>query len=366
MTGGDTLYGVTGVLDQGRLNTVTSTNPADLVIPNVYYRIQPVVEPGILTTNPRPESPPEVGGTLKVAAFNVLNYFTTLNVRGANSMAEFFRQRAKIVNAIAELDADIVGLIEIEALDEAQATQNLVDALNDYLGAAVYAVAADPVSVPGVDDEIQLAIIYKPETVTPIGAYLEPREEIFDRQPLAQTFQSNANGEVFSVVVNHFKSKGCGGATGEDLDTTGQGCWNPKRVMQAEALMKFIRNNLMRVDPDVLVVGDLNAYGSEDPILWLEEAGMRDLMEAFVPEPDRYSYVFDGQAGYLDHALATGHLFKQITGAAFWHINADEPSHIDYNLEFKPVDLYEPHVYRSSDHDPVVVGLALSGNNGRP
>ncbi|HZW05063.1 MAG TPA: ExeM/NucH family extracellular endonuclease [Anaerolineaceae bacterium] len=361
---GDTLSGVMGVLDQGRINSNTSTSPESLAVPNVYYRIQPVIEPEVIITNPRPETSPEVGGTLKVAAFNVLNYFTTLNVRGANTLLEFQRQQTKIVNAIAQLDADIVGLIEIEALDSAGATQNLVDALNAVVGAGVYAVAADPVSVPGVDDVIQLAIIYKPASVTPVGAYLEPGEAIFDRQPLAQTFQANANGEVFSVVVNHFKSKGCDGATGADLDTTGQGCWNPKRVLQAEALMKFIRTNLMQVDPDVLVVGDLNSYGSEDPILWLEEAGLRDLMEAYVPEPDRYSYVFDGQAGYLDHALATGHLFRQITGAAFWHINADEPSHIDYNTEFKPVDLYQPHVYRSSDHDPVVVGLNLSGANG--
>ncbi|MCV4803348.1 hypothetical protein OFC41_32490, partial [Escherichia coli] len=71
------------------------------------------------------------------------------------------------------------------------------------------------------------------------------------------------------------------------------------------------------------------------------------------------SYVFDGEAGYLDHALATASLSAQITGAAHWRINADEPSVIDYNTEFKPQDLYAPNAFRSSDHDPVLVGLSL-------
>jgi hypothetical protein len=59
----------------------------------------------------------------------------------------------------------------------------------------------------------------------------------------------------------------------------------------------------------------------------------------------------------------------QVVGVSEWHINADEPSVIDYNTEFKPQDLYTSSPYRSSDHDPVVVGLSLrksiTGSNGR-
>jgi predicted extracellular nuclease len=46
-----------------------------------------------------------------------------------------------------------------------------------------------------------------------------------------------------------------------------------------------------------------------------------------------------------------------------WHINSDEPSVLDYNTNFKsPAQieyLYSPDQYRSSDHDPVIVGLEL-------
>jgi hypothetical protein len=70
--------------------------------------------------------------------------------------------------------------------------------------------------------------------------------------------------------------------------------------------------------------------------------------------------VFDGQAGHLDHTLASASLAGRVTGAAFWHINADEPDVLDYDTTFKPPTqdaLYEPNAYRSSDHDAVVIGL---------
>jgi uncharacterized repeat protein (TIGR01451 family) len=139
----------------------------------------------------------------------------------------------------------------------------------------------------------------------------------------------------------------------------GQGCWNVKRTTQATELINFIAT-LTPIDPDVIVIGDLNAYGAEDPIVALQTSGLIDQVAAHVPATDRYSYVFDGQAGYLDHALSTASLSTQITNVRHWHINTDEPSVIDYNTEFKPQDLYTPTPYRASDHDPVLIGLNLN------
>jgi uncharacterized protein len=167
------------------------------------------------------------------------------------------------------------------------------------------------------------------------------------------------------VVVNHFKSKNCDPApSGGNVDSgDGQGCYNAARVQQAQALMQFI-GQLQAVSPDVAVVGDINAYGKEDPILALTSAGLVDQIARF--NESGYSYVFDGESGYLDHALTTASLSAKVTGAALWAINADEPSIIDYNLEFKQPacancgpDYYSPTIYRSSDHDPVVLGLSL-------
>jgi Ca2+-binding RTX toxin-like protein len=164
--------------------------------------------------------------------------------------------------------------------------------------------------------------------------------------------------------VNHFKSKSCAGATGGDQDSgDGQACFNPTRVAQAQALLQFVNSLQSTSGTDrVLIIGDLNAYAQEDPIFTLVQAGKVDLLARFQANP--YSFVFNGEAGVLDHALATPSLSTRVTGAATWAINADEPSVIDYNTEFKPQDLYAASPYRSSDHDPVLVGIDLSKSIG--
>ena len=114
-------------------------------------------------------------------------------------------------------------------------------------------------------------------------------------------------------------------------------------------------------DDDYLVIGDMNAYAKEDPIDVFVNAGYTDLAAAFQGE-EAYSYVFDGQLGYLDHALASPGLVGEVSGATDWHINADEPDLIDYTMYYKPPAqdaLYAPDAYRASDHDPVVIGLAV-------
>lgn len=371
---GDTLPGVTGVIDYG-LATGSNLGLAD-------YRIHPTRPVEFARANPRPADAPAVGGNLRVASFNVLNYFTTLDqagascfpggtrsdCRGADSALEFSRQQAKIVEAIAVLDADVVGLIEIENNGET-AVNHLVAALNTRMGTGTYASVGLPVGGTG-GDAIRLAILYKPALLSRVGEAYSDADPVHNRPPLLQTF-SMPNGERFSFVVNHFKSKSSCPADGSpDADMgDGQGCWNATRVAQAWALQAFIAARQGAVeDADVLVMGDLNAYGREAPVLAFFDAGYDDLLRRF-QGMNAYSFVFDGEAGYLDHALASAAMVDQISGAATWAINADEPSVIDYNTEFKPQDFYAPTAYRASDHDPVLVGITLvkriEGSSGR-
>jgi hypothetical protein len=340
---GDTVRGLTGVLTYGFSE----------------YRVFPTVEPAFVNANPRTAAPEPIAGRLKVASFNVLNYFTTLGARGANSALEFARQKAKVVAALKALDADIVGLIEVEN-NGMTALQDLVDALNAAYGAPVYAAVPPPLAGTG-SDAIQVAFIYKPLSVSLAGPSLSFPDPVFDRYPVAQTFhQERGGGEEgsdFTVVINHFKSKGSCPSSG-DVDR-GQGCWNLKRTEQARLLLQFIgelqgRSN----DADVLVMGDLNAYGEEDPVRTLVAGGLEHL-SLRIPAARRYSYVFEGQSGELDHALATPSLAEQVRGITIWHINADEPPVLDYNTEFKTDDRYAPTPYRSSDHDPLLIGFDL-------
>jgi predicted extracellular nuclease len=334
---GDTAVGVTGVLGYGFDR----------------YRLQPTKPIKYLATNPRPPRPFPVVGNVKVASFNTLNWFTTLGSRGATDAAEQQRQLAKLVAALKGVNADAVGLMEVENNGQT-ALQALVDVVNAEVGAGTYAALSHP--FPGTD-AIQVGIIYKPGKLTPVGAARSSQDPVFSRPPLIQSFRRKSGGQPFTMVVNHLKSKGSCPASGPDTDQgDGQGCWNATRVQQTQALLGLVKDL-----PGPLVLGDLNAYSEEDPIDTLEAGGMTSLTKRFVPARQRYSYLFDGLAGELDHMFAGKQLLKRVTSATIWHINADEPRVLDYDTEFNPPGLYRPDAYRSSDHDPLVVGLSLPG-----
>ncbi|MCV0403205.1 MAG: ExeM/NucH family extracellular endonuclease [Chloroflexi bacterium] len=340
------------------------------------YRLQPVGEITFDGAADRPATPPAVGGDIQVAAFNVLNYFNGDGLgggfptaRGANTALEFERQHDKIVAAIAAMDAEIVGLMEIEndGADAVPAIATLVDGLNDVAGAGTYDYVET--GVIGTD-QIAVAIIYQPAEVTPTGAFavldssVDPRfDDTRNRPALAQSFTETASGAVFTVAVNHLKSKGSGCGAGDDQpDHLGGNC-NATRTAAAEALADWLlADPTGSGDPDSMIIGDLNAYAMETPISALADAGYTDLLWQF-EGPDAYTYVFRGASGYLDHAHASASLSAQVTDAAPWHINTDEPPVLDYNVEFKSPNhrssLYAPDAFRSSDHDPVLVGLDL-------
>ncbi|WP_246149974.1 ExeM/NucH family extracellular endonuclease [Agromyces intestinalis] len=337
------------------------------------WSVQPTQPAEFASVLPR-ESLPDVGGDLRVASFNVLNYFTDLDLdvpgtdfRGANTAEEFERQEAKIVAAITEIDADVVGLIEIQNNNDGAALDTLVAALNEQAGAGTY--AAIRTGTLGTD-AITTALVYQSANVTPTGAYavldssVDPRFDTSRNRPaLAQTFTSYSTGEAVTVVLNHLKSKGSA-CSGDPDRGDGQGNCNLTRVAAAEAIVDWLAG-----DPTgqgtvgrELIIGDLNSYDHEDPIEVLTGAGYTDLEKQFTGE-EAYSYVFDGQLGYLDYALAGTGLVGDVTGASAWHINSDEPSIIDYDMTFKqPAQdaLFAPDPYRSSDHDPIVVGIRLT------
>ena len=382
---GDSVSGLVGVLDFGPAGS-SAAGPG-------LYRVQPTQSPVFAAFNPRPSAPSGVGGNYLVAAMNVLNYFTTFtnggtasgqsgqgcslggsvsasNCRGANNAVEFGRQQAKIVQALVRLNADAVGLMEIQNNGNV-AAQNLVDALNALAGPGAYVVV--PVPAFTGTDAIRVAMIYKPDRLTLTGAPLSDPDPVNNRPTLAQTFTAT-NGEKFSLVVNHFKSKGsCPSASAPDaLGNTdagdGQGCWNLTRLQQAQRLRTFVSQvQAAAGSPDALVVGDLNSYGQEDPIFELTGNGYVD--EALRSNAFAYTYVFDATAGRLDYAISSSTMSPKVAGARAWHINADEQTAYDYNQEFKaplttcggpcPADPYAPDAFRSSDHDPLLVGVDL-------
>ncbi|MGH8947134.1 MAG: ExeM/NucH family extracellular endonuclease [Acidimicrobiia bacterium] len=378
--GGDILEDVTGVID----------------FSFGLYRIQPTDRAEHIATNPRPPTPASVDGQIKVATFNVLNFFTGLgddcgptgglDCRGADDTKELERQLDKLVAGIIALDADIVGIQEVENdIREDDGTRahdavlTLVEALNAEEGAGTWAWVG-PANHYN-DYPVRNDLIYRPDSVMAVGDPVALEHEAFDktrpgetepmgRPPLAQTFTQNVDRgsrQPFTVVVNHFKSKSSGCDVFGDPDTgDGQGDCNLTRVAQAEALLDFI-DVLDDDSSGVLAIGDFNSYAMEDPIKTLEAGGLTDLVGWRFGD-EAYTFVFDGQLGTLDYILSTRSMRNYVDEVMVFHINADEPDILDYDMTFKKDaqdDLYEPIPYRVSDHDPVIVGLSFGGPRGR-
>lgn len=340
------------------------------------YRIEPTVDPLFASHNVRPAVPPDPGGTVKVASFNVLNFFTTIDggqsscgpsgnaaCRGADSVEEFARQRAKLLNTLTRLDADIVGLTELENNGGASIS-DLVDGLNAIAGAGTWSfVNTGTIG----EDVIAVGLIYKTAAVREAGNFAT-LTAAFDvrfndqrnRPTLAQTFASVANNGRFTVAVNHLKSKGspCSDIGDPNLND-GQGNCNATRTNAVLAMIDWLATDpTVSLDPDFLIIGDLNAYLAEDPVMAFENAGYAVLVNGMSAQAP-YTFVFAGQAGILDHAFASPTLLGQVRGVAIWHINSDEPPVLDYNLEFgRDAGLYDAtSPFRASDHDPVIIGL---------
>ena len=331
------------------------------------YRIQAT---GVVSVdqNERPTTPPDVGGNLKIAGMNVLNYFTTFGERGADNQAELDRQTAKIVAAICALDADIIGLVEIEnnGTDAGSATQALIDAITAGCGKTYAAVVSPETGT----DQIKVQLIYDVLVVEESGtaAALSSPADVFSRNrvPTAQTFRitdedNDGFGGQITVVANHWKSK-AGGCRSEDDCGGGAGAGNGTRIAAATAIKDWLATDPTGTGvTNQLIVGDLNAYSREAPITNLTDAGFVNLVREFAPDGSfpcgsLPSYVFGGEWGSLDHALASADLAPFVTGAAPWNVNAAEPTALAYDGRD---DLYSPDFYRFSDHDPVLVGVRL-------
>jgi uncharacterized protein len=386
------------------------------------YRVFPTGPADFTSVNGRDGEPEDVGGGLRVAVMNTLNFFLTLDYpssmpaldnkcgplqnvecRGADFGAdptpntvdpiideEFPRQRAKLLEALAGLDADVLGLNELE-------NTTGVDPLGDPekgIVAGLNGMGVGPYDYVDTDvigtDAIRVGLIFRSEVVKPVGDFEilthedDPRfDDSRSRPALAQTFEEIATGARFTVVVNHLKSKGDSGLLGPCTDSSpdndvpdcdqgdGQSFWNVTRTNAAKALVDWIATDPTGSgDPDFLIMGDLNSYAMEDPIDAIKAGedqapGTSDdwtnLIAQYVGD-DAYSFVFDGQSGYLDHALANPSIVSQVAGATEWHINADEPDILDYDVSFKPQAqdaLFEVNQFRTSDHDPVLLGLDL-------
>ena len=377
--GGSSMTNLTGVLDYS----------------HGAYVIQPTEGGTYTNDNPRYARPSVLPANLTIASFNVLNYFITLDdgvndicgpsgdmeCRGADTSEELVRQRDKIVSALITINADVFGLMEIEndrlGGQADAAVADLVNSMNAVVGVGTY----DYIVTGAIGtDAIKVAMIYKTATVTPVGdvAILDSSvnpafNDDYNRPALAVSFEDNLTSERFTVVVNHLKSKGSDCDALEDPDLgDGAGNCNLTRSSAAAAEVDWLATDPTNAGSEnIILIGDFNSYDKEDPIDIIKAGAddaddtdddYLDMIDEFQGD-SAYGYVYDAQVGYLDYALANLNMSEYIIDVDFWHINADEPDIIDYDMTYKADAqdlLYAPDAYRSSDHDPVIIKLSFS------
>ncbi|MDF1605512.1 ExeM/NucH family extracellular endonuclease [Nocardioides sp. YIM 152315] len=374
--------------------------------------------------------PQDVGGDLEIATFNVLNYFNTTGEayvaagpqqdppvdthctyytdrqsnrignnqcgtrgpgidppndgrgpRGAATEASLARQEAKLVHTINALDADIIGLEEIENSiklpgegNRDDAVAGLVAMLNDATGEQTWGYAKSPSealtsAAIAEQDVIRAAFIYKRDAVETVGQsrmLFGTTEFTNAREPLAQAFKAKGapDSDAFAVIVNHFKSKGdnqspAPPATGDNANDTetGVGAFNGDRTRQAQRLVQFAEDFAAeRGTEAVFLAGDFNSYTMEDPIKVLEGGGF-ELIES--DDPSEESYSFSGLSGSLDHVLGNAAAMEMVRGADIWEINANESVAFQYSrYNYNVTDFWQPNLpFATSDHNPEIVGV---------
>ena len=417
------------------------------------YRLAPtnIIQEGDLIRNtPRVDTPKLANtGDVRVASFNVLNFFNNVvggadnptgQNRGATNQEEFLLQRAKIVNAITSMNADVVGLAEIEnnGSGDHSAIKNLLDALNDNIKdtSSQYSFSATPQNEPIGTDAITVGLLYRSSKLRAIGEMnminMPAQQFTFQgkkgsdaaaavdvtkgqRDSILQQFEtvgdnSVQGGNEFTVVVSHFKSKGS--ECKEDYDeyvspiplTSSdkissdaehikgyvddlQGSCNNFRVAAATVMGDYIKKN---VTGDVLLLGDLNAYGQEDPLKVLTDydstaANSKEIMaagnttvngKALYDNPTKvtsnyeyidlnsnkhgkgvFSYSYSGELGTLDYALANPSFANKVVGVEDWHINSAESNLFEYPSKYTGDLEKSENAFSSSDHDPIIVAV---------
>lgn len=328
------------------------------------HRLHPESPVTFADHNARPETAPQSTGRLRIVAQNLLNYFVTTggaDDRGASTEEERQRQRSKLASALAAMQPDLIGVMELQ--NHPLASPDFMAALRSK-GLTHRSIVDPSGGYPTPDqgaDVIRCQWFYRREILECVGEPTFDSDSIWagHRPPLAQVFREIASGESFIACLCHFKSKSSSGASGLDMDQgDGQGAYNFTRVAQAARLHAWLAELTQNAgEQDCLIIGDFNSNAQEDPLDLLRFSGWQDCSDP--SQVSSYSYQHRAQRGCLDHAFATPGLIPQITAATRWHINADEPLIMDYH---HPVE-GAMHPYRCSDHDPVILDLNLNDPN---
>ena len=283
-----------------------------------------------------PVALPELGnGRLKVCAQNLQNYYYNYNTgRGNYTQEEFADKTRKIVDAMLWVDADIYAFCELEA--KPIILKQLADSMNIRVEGDPYVAVENNIDEnwnAQYNNNLKSGFIYRKDKVQPVGEEKAATNAYYYKKVLRiQVFEELSSHEQFTLSMNHFKAK----------DNSGDAA-NGKRVDNANDLVQGLKNSTL--DPDILIMGDLNCEVGEEPLTIIEEAGFVELLLKY--NTGAYSHCYGG-GELIDHVYANASMEKQVTGAGLFHISTGCGS-----------DAANNDGHRYSDHDPYMVAINL-------
>jgi hypothetical protein len=264
---------------------------------------------------------------------------------------------------------DVLAVSEVESLAVLQDLADEINTDDPVLNYTAYLEEGNDIG--GIDVGFLVLDTVTVDMVTQLGRF-----EILgfdgsllnDRPPLLLEGRQVADGSYFPFAVMAIHARSLSG-----IDDSGSGPRvRQKRYEQAQSVAAKVQA-LQLADPDInlVVTGDFNAFEFTDAYvdvtgfmkggfvatdnLICDSNTCDDLVEPnlinqvlMIPQGERYSFIFMGNAQTLDHALTSTGLDELITGFSYGRGNADAA-----------VDLINDPVtpLRSSDHDGLVLFL---------
>lgn len=275
---------------------------------------------------------PQVGGRLVVCGQNACNYFVVdlTNTRPSyHTVGELEEHTAAIVQALRDINADIYAFNELENAGDTVLSY-LVAAMNRHAGEPLYAAVSDACTKDNASEQIKSGFIYRTDKVRPSGGNRAVTNRSYYRNTMRwQAFEELGTGERFVLSMNHFRAR----INDSEEDDS-------MRLTNAKDLISGLSG--IATDPDILVLGDMNAYIDEEPLVYIVNQGYEEQLLRY--DANAYTYVYRGERELIDHAFANSTMAEQVTGAGVYHVNTDDSWYAG----------------KYSDHDPYLVGLDLA------
>ena len=405
-------------------------------------------------SNDRQSLAPRTREHLRIASFNLLNYFNRAaggsnnplrQNRGATTLSALRKQETQLRDTLVVLDADFIGLMEMEnnGFGQHSAIRRLLDLVNQAIQdpSKHYAMVkprksdlhqgrylgTGAITVAGFYRPTQLKLANTRVIQLPIQRSM--LGNAYHRPALTPTFirvsDNHSQSKRLTISVNHFKSKGSKCAEDKQRaarlkklkrkrneDQQSLRAWQQaKRTLAQDrqghcaqfrtTAASVLAQALASESGSKIILGDLNSYPKEDPLLVLTDYDVARYAyykiahsdynylgttllntktktgygyhDPFVNQPDTgWTYSFKA-LGRLDYILLSPDLLSSLVTQKIWHINAAESHFVNnskqsnHNRGLNNSRLgvgigvgamrNMASVFSSSDHEPLFIEL---------